>query len=459
MVYLQAARHFREGDWLQGLASFYPPLFPLMASLVYPVVGDWELAGQLWPFILGVLVLFPLFGLLRRVYGIRVAQVALFFYALSPYLARLSLEVRTEIPYVFFSVSALYLLQRGLDGGKAREFVLSGIISALAYLTRPEGVGLMVVGCFFLLYRGWMLGRLRKYALCAAVLALGFVLFSAPYIAYLRWDTGSWAISRQTSLVFSMALARHGVDWDEPGVTDSNQVRIVDFVASHPFTYLKKVFIDAFRSVGFYFEALHYSYLPFLFIGWLFFFRERFWEKSDFLFLVLVTFYLGTFALLYVTRRYGIPLVPISLGWGGAGFLAVKEYTCNRWGRKGMLVTGLVLVLFTVGTLPKTLRAIGEDKFYLRRAGAYLKEKPDGPTIVTTNGRVAFYAAGTNRILPKKPNELAGFLDTAGGDYLALDKKAYLESESALRQHGWSLDKEFSGGDREALFVLRRAAG
>jgi len=220
VVYLQAARHFREGDWLQGLASFYPPLFPLMASLVYPVVGDWELAGQLWPFILGVLVLFPLFGLLRRVYGIRVAQVALFFYALSPYLARLSLEVRTEIPYVFFSVSALYLLQRGLDGGKAREFVLSGIISALAYLTRPEGVGLMVVGCFFLLYRGWMLGRLRKYALCAAVLALGFVLFSAPYIAYLRWDTGSWAISRKTSLVFS-GLVMTRKSWTVTGASEA----------------------------------------------------------------------------------------------------------------------------------------------------------------------------------------------------------------------------------------------
>ena len=124
-----------------------------------------------------------------------------------------------------------------------------------------------------------------------------------------------------------------------------------------------------------------------------------------------------------------------------------------------MLITGLVLLLFTVGTLPKTLQAIGEDKFYLRLAGAYLKEKPDRPTIVTTNGRVAFYAAGANRILVKKSNELAGFLETADCDYIALDKKAYLESESALKQHGWSLEKEFSAGDREALFVLRRAAG
>ncbi len=145
VLYIEAARNFFEGRWSDGLASFYPPLFPLMIAVAYSLVHDWELAGQIWPFILGVLTLFPLFGLFRRVYGSRIARVALFFYAVSPYLARLSLEVRTEIPYVFFAVLAIYFLQRGLDSGSFLSFFLTGICSALAYLIRPEGIGLIMV--------------------------------------------------------------------------------------------------------------------------------------------------------------------------------------------------------------------------------------------------------------------------------------------------------------------------
>lgn len=458
VFYIEAARHFWDGQWRDGLASFYPPLFPLMIASAYPLVGDWELAGQFWPLMLGVLILLPLFGLLQRIYGQRVAYVALLFYGMSPYLARLSLEVRTELPYTFLLVTFLYFLQRGLNGDKWRCLFFPGMASALAYLSRPEGIGLMVAGVIYLFYREWGAGSSKKSLLKAGALTLGFLLLAAPYVLYLRWDTGNWLISRKAAFIVSLGLARYDPDADQVGVKESSEVSIVRLIASRPLSYAGKVFIDAFRSLGFYFEALHYSYLPFLFMGWISYFRGRFWVKGDFLLIAVIAFYLGGFALLYVTRRYGIPLVPMSLGWVGAGFLAMKKYADDRWGRKGMLVTGLVLILFAVGTLPKTLQAIGADKFYLRQAGTYLREKPDGPTIVTTNGRVAFYADGKNRILLKKSSELAGLLDTLGGDYLALDKKAYLESESSLRQHGWLLDKEFSGGDRESLFILRRAA-
>jgi hypothetical protein len=399
----------------------------------------------------------PLFGLLSRIYGPRVAQWALPFYGVSPYLARLSLEVRTELPYTFFVVLALFLLQRALDDGKLLPLFLMGISCALAYLARPEGIGLMIVGVFYLLYRGWGTGRSHRTWLKAGAVALGFLFFAAPYILYLRWDTGKWLISRKASFIVALGLARYDPDAEHISVKESDQVGIVRQIASRPLSYAKKVFIDSFRSLGFYFEALHYSYLPFLFIGWIFYFRGRFWEKPEFLLFAVIALYLAAFSLLYVTRRYGIPLVPISLGWVAAGFLAVKEYSSNRWGRRGILFTGIVLSAFVAGTLPKTLQAIGKDKFYLREAGVYLKEKPGRPTIVTTNGRVAFYAAGQNRILIKKSAELPDLLDPASGDYLALDKAAYLEAEALLAQHGWSLDREFADGEREGLLVLRRS--
>ncbi|MCH7570888.1 MAG: hypothetical protein IH919_10040, partial [Deltaproteobacteria bacterium] len=36
ILYIQAARYFWEGDWIEGLASFYPPIFPLLIAAAYP---------------------------------------------------------------------------------------------------------------------------------------------------------------------------------------------------------------------------------------------------------------------------------------------------------------------------------------------------------------------------------------------------------------------------------------
>lgn len=456
VVYLEAARRFWEGDWLEGLASFYPPAYPVMTAYVYPLVGDWELAGQLWPFALGLLVLFPLYGLLRRIYDARVARVALFFYALSPYVARLSLEVRTEIPYLFFSVLALYFFQRGLDQRAVRDFFLAGITSGFAYLTRPEGIGLAAVGAIYVFYRAKSRGGWRSCFAPAAVLLLGFVLLAAPYVAYLRWDTGGWAISRKAGLAFSMAMARHGVASDEIVVQDSGRADIIGFIMSHPLTYLKKIFTDSFRALGFYFEALHYSYLPFLLAGWLLFFRGRFWEKGDFLFLLLIMFYLAAFALIHVTRRYGVPLVPFSLGWIAAGAIFLAE-------RGGAVVgarlqrawVGALLTLFIAGTLPKTLQAIGWDKFYLREAGVYLKAK-DGAAIGTNNARAAFYAAGKNRVYLVDGAGLPALLDK-GISYAALDDAGLRQAGRALEERGWQVEKEFSHQGKERLVVYRKA--
>jgi 4-amino-4-deoxy-L-arabinose transferase-like glycosyltransferase len=146
ILYIEAARYFWDGNWTGGLGSFYPPLFPLLIAAAYPLTGEWELAGQFWPLVLGVLVVFPLFGLIRRLYGQKVALAALFFYAVSPYLARLSLHVRSEIPYIFFLVLALYFLQRGIDRGNLLYILVTGISTALATLIRSEGVGLVIFG-------------------------------------------------------------------------------------------------------------------------------------------------------------------------------------------------------------------------------------------------------------------------------------------------------------------------
>ena len=456
IVYIKVARHFWQGHWAEGLASFYPPLFPLMVAAVYPVARDWELAGQFWPLILGVLVLFPLFGLLRRLYGPRVACVALMFYAMSPHLANLSLEVRSEIPYIFFLVSSFYLFQRGLDAESGGYLLLTGGVSALAYLVRPEGIGLVLVGVTFILFRGRYLARLERAPLKAAVLVLGFLLFAAPYIFYLKWDTGEWSISRKGGAMLLMGLEKHGDTAAEERRQDkASRIGIVKEISARLLAYARKVLIDAFAAVGYYVKALYTSYLPFLLIGWFLSFRERFWEKGDFVLLVFISFSLAVLSLLTPSLRYAVPLAALSLGWVGAGYLAVERFFFEKWGRRGRLATGLTLAVFTILTIPKTLQPVGWNKAYLRNAGLYLREKPGNPTILSGSAQVSFYSAGKNRVISNQ--DYASLLGM-DGDYLALDAKAVKKLAGLFEERGWFVDREFSKGGQGRIVVFRRIA-
>jgi len=456
VLYIEAARHFWNGNWFGGLESFHPPLFPLMIAGAFPMTGAWESAGQFWPLTLGVLVMLPLYGLLRRLYGQQVALIALFCYAVSPNLARLSIHVRSEIPYIFFLVLAIYLLQRAMDRERCLPLILAGITSALAYLIRPEGVGLVIVGAFYLLYRGWKHGAVKRSCWQLSALFIGFVLFSAPYVLHLKWDTGNWIMSRKAANVLSIALADYDPSVKEVSQKDSDKTSTLGMIASRPTLYFKKVFIDIFRTLFIFFEALHYSYVPFLILGCFFCLRGRFWERDDFLLFAVIAFYLAAFALLYVNRRFAVPLVPLSLGWIGVGYLAFHEFAWKKWGDKGPVITGVVVSLFLGVTLPWTLKAMGRDKFYLREAGIYLKGIPGSPRILTTNGRVAFYAHGENQVLVRSPRGLGNLPFSGGGYFLALEREHFEPVQSQLTGQGWIVEKEFTDGSGNSLVILSR---
>ena len=104
VVYLRAAGEFYRGDIAAGLSSVYPPGYPLLVAAVYPLIGEWELAGQLVSLLFGVLVLFPLYWIFAELFGEKVALFACLLAAISPLLALYSVHVRSESTYIFFCI-------------------------------------------------------------------------------------------------------------------------------------------------------------------------------------------------------------------------------------------------------------------------------------------------------------------------------------------------------------------
>ncbi|HEX9443934.1 MAG TPA: glycosyltransferase family 39 protein [Candidatus Binatia bacterium] len=450
--YVTAGRSFWQGNWAEGLNSFYPPFFPLLIAAAYPVAGNWELAGRLWPLILGILMLWPLFAVLKRTYGPGIACVGMLVYSISPYLARFSVDVRSEVPYTFFFLLSVYFFLKGIDSAARRWFFFMGLSAALAYLIRPEGIGLAMVGVAYLAYLGWAGRAPGKIYPRAALLCAGFILVAAPYVVYLRWDTGGWTISRKTANVLALGITHYDKSLGAVRRESSDRVDAIGLASSRPLVYAKKVFFDGFRTLDTYAVALHYSALPFLLIGWYVLFRSRFREAKDFPLLAFVVFYFAVFSIFYPSRRFTIPLVPISLGWVALGFLTLVEYSRARLpALKANAVAALVIALFSAATLPKTLKAAGEKSF-ARDAAAYLDGKPDRPLVLSTNPQVAFYAE-ESRVVHARPDVFLSRLAAMGPHYLALDQDSFQAAGERLMRQGWSLDRQFLGR-RDGIYIL-----
>ena len=466
--YIDAAKDFFTGNVASGLSSVYPPGYPILIAALYPIIGDWELSGQIWSILFGVLLLLPLYVLFRQLYGEKAALVACFLVAVSPFLARYSVHVRTESPFLFLSTTALLLFHQGIERKSQGRFFLGGWVAGFAYLVRPEAVGFLAIVPAILAFQ-WLSKKAPGLLwLCktSSLVFVGFLLFALPYIVYLSSETGRWgAVTRKAGITLAISLMDSGLLDEGPmeGLGNVESLVFTEFIQRHPVLYLKKVGMDILPAVGVFFEALHYTYVPFLLVGLIFAFRERFWDRKDFLLLGFLLFYVFGFTLFYVKRRYSLQVVPISLGWTAMGMLWCWDWLARTFSAKtARALLFLLALVLAGGTLPKTLKPVSPEKAYVREAGRYLKERKGTRAlrVLVFDDRITFYAdADPIALTELNKQELVQYIRERKADYLAAELRVLTKHYPDLARdpapYRLSLEKEFRGSRNDRLLVYR----
>ena len=466
--YVSAAKDLYAWDLNAALSSVYPPGYPALIAVFYSFLREWEWAGQMISLVAGVGLLFPLYALLRSVYGASVARIGCFLAAISPYLALYSVHVRAESVFIFLSVLALSVFHRGFERRNVRDFVAGGLIAGFAYLVKPEAIGfvIMIPAVLVILWWARREWEFTGIARASAGLLSGFVLFAMPYIVYLSNVTGQWGtLSRKAGVTLAVGLRESGL-LDDDILTDfptRESMSLPEFVADHPWVYTKKVFIELAFLVPTYLEALYYSYAPFLIIGFLGFFYARPWERKDFLLFVYLIFFSLAFTAIYLNRRYLVQVVPISMGWTAAGVIWCWNWAKRNWSERTTRIAALtVAAVFLAVTLPKTLKPVSQEKKYLKDAGRYIRQLygPGPLSIMVSDRRIAFYAEAEQVSMTGSESELFAQLRERKAEFLAAEtvwlKKRYPMLLDSAGAHGFRLIKEFVGKDRNRLVVYSR---
>jgi hypothetical protein len=461
-VFLALARAAEAGDWTALLGHPFHPLYSLAIACVHglgtPFGLGWESAGALTSALAGGFSVLALYAFVRRAFGPREAIIASGMLAFHATAIEQSGDIQSEGLYLALFLASTAALWPALVERRPGAAFLAGLFSGLAYLTRPEGLSLVLVGgslaLGFLALRRW---TLRATFLWATALTLGVLLCVLPYVGAVWWESGELWLTRKKSVAWIAGIdgpPRHfaGADtvepeWqalplpagiESPGLRGEARHKSDEAPRIQPraeATGEPEARSLAARVGGAVFDllrtsqrTLRYEVLPFLLLG-IVGTAGRPGLRAAFVGAVLALHALLLFGLVlnvgYVSLRHALPPLSLLLGYAAFGVPVLARGLGSLRGRPVSIgfSAALVLVLVAGVGLGKTLRPDGLDELAERRAAEWLKAnaEEEGP-IATRKRRVAYYAELPFVQLRDKPlQRFVHYLDTHGVRYVVVN--------------------------------------
>ncbi len=462
--YIPLAKLFASGSLHEALRTTgQQPLYPLLISLFSKWIPDMEIAGKLVASLSGMLLIFPIYFLGKRMVGAKIAFLATLLLILHPYLRRFSADVLKESTYLLFLALVLWFTWKTLQENEKYSYLLIPFLSLLAYLVRPDGMEiLLVVFVYILSIKPFQRTKERWTALL--LFWISSLLLALPYLLYLKEITGIWTLSKTKAFSNLLGMGSHG---DTVPLMDKiefafKEVHLKILSTFHPLFLLLMV-VGGFKRKwnhlregdGFLllFFVLHYVILFLLALN------ATEWEGEE------------TVLAFQLSGRHVLPLLLFSITWIGVGFQTVSDWVSHKmesmqsfssWSprkREVFLLTILIL-LAAIILLPKTLKPQRYERLPEKKAGTWMKAQwGSGLHILTTLPRVAFYADGTFERIDfskGKTDHLPAFMAERKILYLVLREKdrSLPEVEKLLEKH-FKLIQRFGGEKMEGVLIYR----
>lgn len=178
-LYAPDAARLAHGEFPTN--TFQGPGYPLALAFVKLFAGDYFVAGKWISMVSATLVGWLVFALFRRLCNARVGCLAQVFVFLNPQFSKYAISATTDMFFLMLCVTACVILLGWRFDSRTR-IALAAIVSALAYLTRYNGIFLLVAGIGAIAFVNGDQLDWRPRITCAALFLFAFALVIAPWL-------------------------------------------------------------------------------------------------------------------------------------------------------------------------------------------------------------------------------------------------------------------------------------
>lgn len=154
------------------------PLYNAIVAVLYKMFGVNPALARLVSVFFATLGTFFLYLLARKLFSIKIALLATFFYAANPYNVYYGRVVMPDPMYIAFSITALYFFVNWVESKKFKAAIISAVFFSLAILAKPYALFLFIP----ILY--WLIVNWGKFVWKNKQLVLFFIISLAPFLLW-----------------------------------------------------------------------------------------------------------------------------------------------------------------------------------------------------------------------------------------------------------------------------------
>ncbi len=490
--YLKLGITGAQSGFHQTLHPFWSPFFPFLLSLIFKITNHYELAGRILSILLQSLIVFPLFKIVKKNYTVNAAIWSGLLYAISPSIAFSSSYIHSESVYTFLVFSGLYLGWQILCEKNLVKSILLGSIWGFAYLTRPEGIGYIVVFVMLLailFVYSWISKKQNPliYIYIGILVTVSSLIVSLPYLSYLKKETGQWTISAKAETQKqgeAYALIRTEEESDRFRMLQPEKREILIDQMWHTGSFIKYQSASEKPTISVSLRSFLKKYTNNLYDIWkdrfirvltpvvfllfgLGFFCQKLSGKlilyNLYLLSFLLFFIVGVIPAFHVNERYFLPLMPSFFIWVGPGVIQFYKWLGDVFNQLFSNVsvhlqqfilwscTACFLILgIIVPQMGPLLKHSSKSREYYaepveqKRAGLWIKANCDKIPIILSHGHTVDFYAGNYDIkktvsMPDESIEdVIKYARIRNADYILLNERY----KADFKKIAWLLDEK-----------------
>jgi len=171
----------------------YEPLYPWLMSAAYSISGAGWLALTIIQALLHSITSFMIYMLAKKMWNETAGFFAGLFHAFYPYFFTYSLSIYDTTLFVFLVFMTIWILLR--DKLSMKHFILSGIFTGLAFLTRGTMIVFLIPLLVYCFYIVWKKKNITQAVIACTVIIGMNIITQLPWLMRNKNLTGQFMIS------------------------------------------------------------------------------------------------------------------------------------------------------------------------------------------------------------------------------------------------------------------------